>query len=1506
MKKKCLKITLITTFSCNFVAKMEADPVFCYPNLSVLKVFKYIVNIIVWTCLGLYLLFFLTFKIPAVQEWLGGKLATMMAEKLGTTVTIGKADVGFPNRLTLYEVVVRDQQDKDMLTARRLSATIDLLPLTEGKVSIATGQIFGAHGVFYQRDSLSKPNYQFALDSLASKDSTSTTPLDLRVNSLIMRHSSISFDRFDLPETPDVLNPNHLKITDINIHAIVKTLTEDSLNINLKRLALKEKSGLQIDRLAFRFEGGRNDSYLEDFELKMPGTEFKLGDIEAKYQFKGDHFVLPSLVHKGSIEPSTITLSDLACLLPSFKTFNSTLTISASFRGQGEDITVSNLLVNSTTGDIDIDIDGWVRNLTLAEPTWLADINDLRLSDKTISFISENLKGQQMDVPPIVTRLGKIHMKGFVKGTGFSDITTNSQLATDAGDVALSLMLNKQREFSGSINTNGINLKQLLDDENFGTLATKIKISGQMPAEGDITIEADGNINQFDYNGYKFQNIAVNGLYSTDDIHGTLSIDDPNLQMSVDGMLKRTGKTENVQVEANISQFSPQAIRLSDQWGNARFAANLKADFTASGTNDAIGSIDLTDLTMVSEDSRYKMNTLHVESGYEGNTHHIMMNSDFATASIKGDFDYNTLLQSITNFVVTKLPTLPGLPQVNRNTNNNFAIDVTIHKSDWLQHLLQVPVRLEKPLTLNGTVNDRMQQIVLTCNIPQLFYKDSQYDDCNLTIVSPMNTLLCDLSATKLMDNGEKWDLQVTSSAYNNQLTASLLWDNHAPKHMSGMITAMTEFNTTLEGKAITNVEIASSKININDAIWEVQPCHIAYYDNRLDIFNFAIRHDQQHLMIDGTASESNRDSLQFSLNEIDISYVLNLINFHAVSFSGLATGSGNANGVLGDMQANGALKVEQFKFEDGRMGTLDAHVNWNKEEKQIDIHAVADDGPEAQTLIDGYVSPERNYIDLGIRAEGTYLDFAKSFTSSFCSHVDGHGNGAVRLIGPLDAINLTGELVINGHAHVTALGCTYEMRNDTIRMVPNEIEFVNCEVYDIYDNKGIMTGGIHHQELTNLTFDIIVDADNLLAYDFPDFGEEMFYGTVFAKGNAAIHGRENETIIEADITPQKNSFYVYDASSPEVVTSQEFIEWGSDKKATKTSTKTDDTDDNFRSDLTMRLRVNVTPDAQMRLLMDSRTGDYIVLRGRGDLQATYYNKGSFNMFGNYEVTEGKYNITIQNVIKKDFTFTEGGTVVFGGDPYDARLDLQAQHIVNGVSLSDLNIGQSFSNTVRVNCLMNITGQPRAPIVDFDLDILNVNSNEKQMVRNIINGQDEMRQQVIYLLAIGRFYPQGANNAAESESQRNSTSLAMQSLLSGTLSGQLNSVLGQVIKNDNWNFGANISTGDEGWNNAEYEGIINGRLLNNRLLINGQFGYRDNATTATPSFIGDFDIRYLLYPNGNLALKVYNQTNDRYFTRSSLNTQGIGIIMKKDFNGWRSLFNLKKKEKKQEEEPSKR
>ena len=1469
--------------------------------------------------MGLYLLIMLTFSIPAVQEYLGQRAAKVLADKLGTSVTIGRLKYGLLSHLTLYQVNIKDQQGTDMLTAGRISAHLDLLPLADGKISISTAQLFSARGKFYQRDSLSKPNFQFALDSLASKDTTSTSPLNLRINSLIIRHSTVSFDRYDMPETASTLNPYHLKVSDISSHIILKALTEDSLNVNIKRLSFKEQSGLNIRRLSMHFEGGRNSMRLTDFVLRMPGTNVQLGDIKANYRFRGDHFVTPSLRYSGSILPSTITLSDIACLLPSLNTFQSTLSLACNFDGEAERLNIPMLTIGSTTGDIDINIGGWVKDLRGSMPTWNADIHDLELSAKTVSFISENLQGQRIQVPEALARMGSIHMKGHAHGRGDRSLETHNQLQTDAGSVNMSLAIDDKRQFNGHIDTKDFNLKKVLDDDQFGILSTDIDLSGQLPDGQPLIVKADGQIHQFEFKGYNYQHINIDGLYSPADIHGHASIDDANIGLDLHGSIIKTGKQHNVKLKGTFANISPKAMHLSEMWGDARFFGDIKADFLASDINDAVGTFDIEELSMQGLRASYDLEKLHIESGYDGDVHYVNMTSDFGEASIRGDFDYKTLPQSFTNFIATRMSTIPGLPAVDKNVHNDFSIQATIRKSDWVQHLLRTPFYLTKPLTLQGSLNDERQQIFLECDIPQFFYKDSRYDHAHISILSPINTLQYEASITKHNDDSNDMDLQVMGSVHNDQLSATLQWNDNREEETSGRVTAMAYFDNSFGNSQKAFVKLASSQMTIKNKTWDILPATITYADKNIHVDGFSIRHQKQFLKIDGTASEDKQDSIRINMRDLDIDYILDLVNFDAVSFSGRVTGNGVLRGVMGNLEADAKLIVKGFEFEHGRMGNMDALVKWNTEKEQIDIQALAVDS-RARTVIGGYVSPKRDYLELDFRAEGTRLDFAKSFTETFIDHIDGYAMGNVKLAGPLSALNLYGDLILNGKAHVSTLNCTYEMVNDTLLLTRDNITFKNCVLYDIYGNRGIMTGGIHHDDLTNLTYDIYLDAHNLLAYDFKTFGDATFCGTVYADGTVGIHGRENSLLIEADVTPRRGTVFIYNAASPDVITDQEFISWSSKDEFNisrrPTVTQKEETQEgaeqnaraDLRTDIRMNLRINATPDATIRLLMDESTNDYITMRGSGDLQTSFYNKGGFNMFGTYRLSEGTYGITIQNIIKKNFVFKEGGTIIFGGDPYDARLDMQAQHTVNGVSLSDLNVGKSFSNTVRVNCLMNISGQPRQPIVDFDLDIPNVNTDEKQMLRSIINSEEEMNQQVIYLLAVGRFYPQGANNASDEETAgRSKTSLAMQSLLSGTLSSQLNDVLNRVIKSNNWSFGANISTGDEGWNNAEYEGIINGRLLNNRLLINGQFGYRDGtsatsstkAVSATPSFIGDFDIRYLLLPNGNLAFKVYNQTNDRYFTKSSLNTQGIGIIMQKDFNGLRDLLSTKKKEKKE-------
>jgi len=1364
----------------------------------------------------------------------------LIAEKLGTHVSVGRIELGLLNRIIIDDVLILDQQQKEMLKAARLTAKIEIPALVQGKISISSAQIFGVKALFYKSNAQAAGNYQFVIDSLSSKDTTQRSPLDLRINSFIMRHTDIQFDQWDIAPTPGRLNPAHIKISDVSAHIILKKLANDSLNVKVKRLAFTEQSGLDVRRMSFHLIGNKKRADLHDFIIELPASQLRMDNVYATYEAER---VKETVHFYGNISNSIIMPSDLRCFIPSLKNYQHGLSLEGDFMGDANGLRVPRLSLISNSGDLTIKGLGEIRRRS-SNLLWNLQLEQLFFSDELTDFISKHL----VKLPEEILRIGDISLAGHFSGESMDELTAEASVQTEAGTLNADLNLKDKQHFTGKLKTECFNLGQMLDNNKLGSLTADLNFMGVF-SNGKLTaLTASGTIPEINYQNHGYNNIDFDGSYAEHQVRGWLTIDDDYLKTRVE------------------------------------------ADLNATSLQDAVGSICLLN-TQIPEKNLH-MNYLRIESGFEDAIHFVRLNSDFARAELKGRFDYTTISQSVANIIGAKLPTLPGMPKFSEKPHNNFSINLTLVESDWLQKLTGIPLALHEPVNLFGNLNDANEQMNLTVNLPDFEYGGGSYSDGQLNIHSPNDTLYASISVFKLEDNGNPMELQFNGAAAHNKLRTSVALNNHnSALPINGQINATGHFYLNKNQQPEVQVSIHPSVAHINGEPWNIQTSNVIYSANRLNVNNFKVENGGQFIKIDGVASDRTQDSILVSLNDVKVAYILNLVNFHAVDFSGEVTGRAYLASAFKNPSMHADLSVNHFEFQDGRMGILAANVDWNKQLKQIDIHATANDGLDAMTFINGYVSPERNYIDLNIRSRGTHIDFLQSFTESFLKDVGGQAHGEVNLQGPLSAMQLTGELVVDGQATVKPLGTTYTFRKDTIQLMTDDILLKDFRLYDKHDNVAVANGGIHHRHLTNLTFDLDVHTEKLLGYDFKEFGEDTFYGTVFAAGDVNLEGRPGRVTIDCNVTPLENTVFTYNVSSPDAISKQEFITWRNIGEHSSDPQHVSSPDGGLKdigTNIYLNLFINATPEATMRLLMDSQTGDYIYLNGSGALRATYYNKGNFQLFGTYLVNHGTYSITIQNIIKKQFTFNPGGTIIFGGDPYNAALQLQAVYPVQSVSLSDLNIGNSFStNTIRVNCLMNISGQPNQPRVDFDLDMPTVNAEEQQMVRSVINGEQEMNQQVLYLLSIGRFYQQGQNNEQSSQDQ---TSLAMQSILSGTISSQINNVLSSVINNNNWNFGANISTGTEGWNNAEYEGIFNGRMLNNRLLINGQFGYRDNATQATTSFIGDFDIRYLLNPNGNIALKVYNQTNDRYFTRSSLNTQGVGIILKKDFGHIEELF----------------
>ena len=1434
-----------------------------------MKKFKHICNGIIWTLIVLYLLLIVLMHLPSVQTFLGKEVAEALADKFGTKVEVGKVNLGFFNRIIIDDVMMYDQQGDSLIYASRLSAKIDYIAATQGKISVSSAQIFGLRANLYRQTAKSPANFQFVLDSLASKDTTHHKPLDLHIGSLIIRRGAIAYNQRDVAPRSGVFSPQHIRVSELSSHILLNHVTDNSIDLLLKKLSFKDESGFKLQSLHFKLQADRQKATLKEFRLLMPRSELVLDDLKATYRFEGKRFNPESLRFKGGIQQSKITFADVASLVPALSHFDDAVFVSSRFSGTAKSISVPSLNLRTGSGSFNLQARGSYSHAS-SHPAWNADIANLNLSPAGVEFLAENL-GSKVKIPKEIQRLGTIHLTGKAKGYE-KVLSAKGNIETDAGNISLQAVKNDDR-IKASVDTRGVNLGRILDNRKLGTVVAKIDAHGTMKH-----IFAKGNIARFDYGNYNFHNIEIDGDYDMKTLRGTASIADPNVNLSVKG---------------------------DYHLGSRLYALDA-----------AINHLRPTVLGMKMHDPSYSLDNISISANNKGKEGHLDIEAPFVSLYARGQYDLTTIYGSIMRLVADKLPTIPGISKHAAKGYNDFTLQANITSAEVLQRMFGLPLSLNLPVHINGNISDAEKNVNLYINAPNFSWNGSAFHDANIELNTIGDSLRMEARISQGLPYEKAPVYRLRAAAADNNLSTLLYYANQSSKlPITGKIDARTQFFTSDNGATGVHVTVNPSEIMLGEKKWLLNPADIIYRKNELtvDMLNFS--HGDQHIIINGKATPQATDSIVADLKDVDVAYILNLVNFHSVDFAGKASGKAVVKSIFQTPEAYANLDVKDFVFENGPLGTLHAKAAYDNQEGQINIDATAEDGPEHLTVINGYVSPKRNYIDLGIEAHNTSLKFMENFCGSFLNNVEAWCKGKLNVVGDLKNINLVGDVVAHGRMHMKQLGTDYTFNHLRAHAIPDDIQFEGDSIYDSHYNGkhshfALIRGGIHHKHLTRLSYDLDIDANNFLGFDTHEFGDDTFYGTVFATGTVGFHGKSGETIIDIDATPEPHSIFVYNVASPDAISAGSFIHWNdatpyiyrpyspdSDKDKKK------DSSSDFSSDMRINFLVNTNPNLTLKLMMDDQTGDYITLNGNGVIRANYYNKGGLDMFGNYVVDHGQYKLTIQNIIKKDFDFQPGGTIAFGGDPYNAPLNLQAKYTVNGVPLSDLSIGRSFSsNNIRVDCLMDITGTPGAPKVDFSMDLPTVNSDAKQMIYSVINSQEEMNQQVLYLLGIGRFYTQTKNNqTSEDASQQSQTSLAMQSLLSGTISQQINNVLSSFVNSSNWNFGANISTGNEGFNNAEYEGILSGRLLNNRLLFNGQFGYRDNAN-ATQSFIGDFDLRYLIFPNGNLSIHVYNQTNDRYFTRNSLNTQGVGLIMKKDFFNLRDLLGIKKKSKDKEKE----
>lgn len=1451
-------------------------------------------------------------------------VANELASILGSKLTIGRIDMGLLNRIIIDDLLLNDQSGKEMLKVTRLSAKFDILPLFSGKISISNVQLFGFNINLEKQTPKDKPNFQFVLDAFASKDTIQKkSNLDLRINSLLIRRGKFSYDVLSEKSTPGKFNPQHIRLRNIIANISLKALQSDSINAAIKRMSVEEEhSGFELNKLSLKVVGNNQQMRIENFAIDLPQTSLAMDTIRMEYDSLGAFNNFARDVHFSfHMLPSQIALQDLSAFVPAFSPFKEKLWVEVQTNGTINQLNCPHLSISGgdhfyLRGDVSL------QDLSHPEDAYIfGNLSNLYADPEGIAFFVRNLSKNYNGVPPVLQHLGTVSFRGEVSGY-FTDLVTYGRVRTDIGTIQTDLKLSSDKEkgyfaYSGAVKTEEFELGKMLGNDKFGKVTFNLDVNSSHYEKQYPTVTLKGLVASINYSDYTYENITLDGEYKQGGFTGKVSLDDTNGSVMLNGTINTAKQVPTFNFLANISKVRLHDLHLTPKYEDTEMSVKIKADFTGGSIDEMNGEINIDSLQYIAPDKQYFMDNLKIAARKDESQKRLTITSNFLQGNIEGDYSYRTLPASVLNIMRRYIPALILPDKKPVETENNFHFDLNIYDTELLSTVFQIPIKVYAHSTVKGYFNDKAQRLRVEGYFPRLRYEDKFIESGMILCENPGDQFHARLRFSNRKSSGAV-NVALEAQAQNNTIQAALNWGNSNTVTYSGKLAAITHFIREQKAPLKTIVDVQPTDVILNDTLWNIHPSQVVLDSGKVYVDNFLFSHKDRHLRVNGTVSKEPHDTVRLDLKEINIGYVFDIADL-GVNFKGEATGPAFASGVLEKPVMSTDLFIRNLGLNEGLLGDANIHGEWHHEVKGIFLDAHIREKDIAKSHVRGYVYPLKptSALDLQIEADGTNLKFIHHYMSSITPEFNGRATGNVHFYGKFKALTMEGRVLGDASMKVEVLNTTFSIK-DSIYIEPGGLTFNNNRILDTQGHQGRVSGYLHYEHFKNLEYRFNFNVDNMLVMNTKESPDFPFYGTVYGTGNATIAGNAQDGVnIDVAMTTNRNTNFTYIKDNVTTAASNQFIRFvdKTPRRAVQDSVRLSDyeiaqkeieeEEKESDTDIRLNLLVDATPDATMKIIMDPIAGDYISGRGTGNIRTEFFNKGDVKMFGNYRISQGVYKFSLQEVIRKDFIIKDGSTITFNGSPLDATLDIKAAYTVNSASLNDLMPSGSADSeyitqtNVKVNCMMDLTGQLTSPDIKFGIELPNERDEVQSLVRTYIPTDEQMNMQILYLLAIGKFYTPENTGATQNSNM-------MSSMVSSTLSGQLNNALSNILDVNNWNFGTNFSTGERGWTDVEFETMLSGQLLNNRLLINGNFGYRDNPMANT-NFVGDFEAEWLVNRSGDIRLKAYNETNDRYYTRTNLTTQGIGIIFKKDFNKWSELLfwnrlKLRRLRKEQEEE----
>lgn len=1427
-------------------------------------------------------------SLPSVQTVLAQYTTTTINKKYGTNINIDKLRVSLISwNTTLKGVYIQDYQKDTLFHVNELKTSIlSITNLTKGTLEFGDIEIqdleFKLRTYFGEQST----NLEVFIDKLDNR-----MPRDSTKPSFFFSSSFVDIQKSKFKYIDDNLeNPEILLFENLNIKANDFEILGPEVSADINKMSFSSQRGIRVENLTTKFKYTKQQMRFDSLNIKTPLSNLD-GNVVFNYNREDFKDFLDKVNVVADFQESTVAFDEINMLYNEFGQ-GKLATFSTNISGVLNDLNTNDLFLFSDNTGIRGDFN--FKNLFNKQKPFVldAEMKNVTSSYYQLNALLPNLIGNSL--PSTFSKLGQFTIRGKATITDSSvdaKVNLNTAVGSSYADILLSNFNNiDNATYKGFISLIDFDLGDFVNNKSLGKTTLDFNVEGKGFVKEKLNTEVIGQVYSIEFNRYTYKDLKVSGILKEQLFDGSLKSNDENLKFDFKGLADFGESRNNFNFKAAVAYADFKKLNFINDSVSV-FKGNVSMNINGTTLDNIVGDINFTQTNYQNVNDTYYFDDFTITSSFENDSvRAININSpDIITGFMKGNFkvrELGKLMQNSLGSIYTNYR--PFKISGGQNLSFNFKI------YNKIVDVFFPEVKFDPNTFIKGKIVADEGDFKLNFESPSIEAFGNIADNIEVKIdnknplfntyvsVGDLNTPYYNLKDFNLINTTLKDTLFFRSefkggSEFNDSYNLNFYHTfNKENKSVIGLKTSDINFKGN---KWILNKDGDSqNKVVINRSLDSITIQEIVMNNE-----------EKEQIRLRGQLADSTYKDLQLQFKIVSLNKITPVIDSLKLQ--------GEVNGNLNILQKDGIylpssnLNIVGFGINSIDLGDLAISIVGNRDLTEFQVNSqLTDNGVEKFGVV-GKVENKEKMPTANLMANFSNFNITpfSPLGEGVIDNIRGDLDGQVRITGNVDNPDFDGLLTLdNAGIAIPYLNVDYSFApNSRVRLSNQTFDFENIALTDIEKKtKANLDGTITHSYFKDWVLNLNVNTRNnrflILNTEFKE--GELYYGTGYLNGTGRIYGPTTALNITVDGSTARGTSLKIPLSDVASVGDYSFINF-IERNGLKTIEEQRLLKD--YQGLELEFNLDVTPEAEVEIVTDTKTGSSLKGTGEGILLIQINTNGKFEMYGDFVVVTGEYNYKFGGFIDKKFTVKPGGTINWDQKPLEAELSMEAVYSLNA-NPAPLLENQGYTQRIPTDVIIKLTGELESPDIEFGIEFPGTNSIVQSELEYKLQDPTVEEKNAIFLLAQGNFV--GDQNGINQQ--------AITGNLVQSASGILNSILGGG--NDKLNFGLSY---EQGVLSSDIEtddriGVTVSTKISDRVLFNGKVGVPVGGASET-LVAGDFEIQVLLNEQGTLSAKFFSRQSEiqAFLPDQQGSTQGAGLSYEVDFNSFKELFRkmLKKK-----------